>query len=371
MSISRREFLGGLAGATVPLALLPAEPKLSDEDLGRRLAGGGEGLGYAEVIAVYEAFARKLAEVMPSPDKVPPVLPRACPFMTKTNQEQQRWVENLRNGEWGDALYPRVLAMPSGISNDPIVDWPDIFENYARERNLSYSILAVPNTWFYPMWHYDMAAVKRGYIEVPQVDEKGKQVFDSSGKPVMLKTEPVVSGNWGYGAVNILDRPAFSADGKEVAKLRVYTQPGVMGKIFADLPYGAVYGRFSIAVALNPFYIEEITGGNPNLRPMIEVIGMPGAWVQAVYFRPKSEDGAYGPPLIENGRLTPYRGNSMVHPPMEGLIYWEEGAASPFVVITTLVYARRRGQTRIAFNMGLDELSNPIFTDQNRIFEPK
>lgn len=342
--LSRRDFLKGSA-ATIG--------SLIASQLGLLQVGAspehGLNTSYKEFFANINRLANEVGGVWAFPEisKVP--RPGFAPFLPSTEAEVKTNAEKVEKEKgggigWGQAVFPRVIVLPSDHAKDHVKDTYDAIKDFGTKRNWG-DITAWQGAWVYPMMM--MGGVKD--IE----DNKQVQVM-ANGK--MVDIDPVRLDNDAI-AMNVVDRGN--------PKMAVYMVPQ-NGEVHARLPQDTTESSVTMAFAPNKHHIDTKAKVSGDDIPAIIVRGVATAPVTISYSRPIDDNGNYET-LVTQTRLEPLTGNVTVDMDFPAGDYI--GDYSPFISITMPVVATTpQGETEVMFVPGSDvKPGNIKYADKHRV----
>jgi hypothetical protein len=277
--------------------------------------------------------------------------PGFAPYLPATEEEviaraRKREIETGNQGiGWGEAVFPRVIVLPSEHPKDHIKDTYDAVKSLGEKRGWGGDITAWEGTWVYPM-------IIMGNLEDLQKNRQVKVM--SNGR--MVEIDPVRLDSCAV-AVNVVNRGN--------PKMAVYMVPQ-NGEIHARLPQDTTKSELTMAFALNQHHINDKLNASGHDVPAIVVRGVATAPATILACYPTDEEGNYETRVVKT-RLEPLTGNVTIHLPKSGY----KGDYSPFIVVRMPVVATDpKGETEVIFVPGSDVLpSNPKWAPKHRITE--
>ena len=356
--MNRREFLK--LGATYALGALSGgligTQRFAKESQPPIVSSKEPSLPLQEVLKTpQELFAKilQLAETVPGwqhPEAGSIAKPGFAPYLPATEAEvisraQAREAQTGNQGiGWGEAVFPRVIALSSDHSKDHIKDTYKAVKSLGEKRGWG-DITAWEKAWVYPM-------VIMGSL--PDLQENRQIQVMSNGR--MVEIDPVRLDSYAV-AVNVVDRGN--------PKMAVYMVPQ-NGEIHARLPQDTTESALTMAFALNQHHAHLKLDASGDDVAAIIVRGVATAPVTILACYPTDEQGNYKTFVTET-RLEPLTGNVTIHLPRTGY----KGDHSPFVVIRMPVIANNpNGETEVIFVPGSDVLpANPKWAPKHRITE--
>lgn len=342
--ISRRDFLKGALAAIGSLAasqlgLLPVEA--SQEH--------GLNASYKDFFVDINKRAESVGGVWAFPEisKVP--RPGFAPFLPNTEAEVKAHAEKVEKEKgggigWGQAVFPRLIALPSDHPQDHVRDTYNAAKAFGIKRGWG-DITAWQGAWVYPM------------MMMGGVDEinNNKQVkVMANGK--MVEIDPVRLDSDAI-AMNVVDRGN--------PRMAVYMVPQ-NGEVHVRLPQGTTESSVTMAFAPNKHHIDTKVKASGDDIPAIIVRGVATAPVTISYCVPTDENGNYIT-YVTQTRLEPLTGNVTIDMDFPAGDY--KGDVSPFITITMPVVATTtQGETEGMFVPGSDvKPGNPKFADKHRV----
>jgi len=295
--MNRREFLKtvvaiftGTTMAQIINGLGPNESQTSIASLSKEALIG-------EIKTPQELFAQilQLAENVPGwqhPEAGSIAKPGFAPYLPATEAEviaraQAREAETGNQGiGWGEAVFPRVIALPSDHPQDHVRDTYNAVKSLGEKRGLG-DITAWEKAWVYPM-------VIMGNLQDLRNNRQVKVM--SNGR--MVEIDPVRLDNDAV-AVNVVDRGN--------PKMAVYMVPQ-NGEIHARLPQDTTESALTMAFALNQHHANLKLDASGDDIPAIIVRGVATAPVTILACYPTDEQGHYETRAVQT-RLEPLTGN--------------------------------------------------------------
>ena len=245
---------------------------------------------------------------------------------------------------WGEAVFPRVIMLPSDHPLDHVKDSYDAIKALGEKRSWG-DITAWEGAWVYSM-------TLMGGLKDIQANNQ-VQVM-SNGK--MVDIDPVRLDN---------DAIAMSVIDRGNPKMAVYVVPQ-NGEIHARLPQDSTESNVTMAFSVNQYHKNIKTEASEDDIPAIIVRGVATAPVTISYCVPIDNQGNFKTSVIQT-RLEPLTGNVTVDMDFPAEDYY--GDISPFVTINMPVVATSpEGETEVIFVPGSDvRLGNPKYAEKHRV----
>lgn len=346
--LSRRDFLtllgigaGGLAlkqVSTVFAAPQPdAPPRLGVNAPANKNLLGNE-TSYQTFFADITSAAEKVGGIWNHKEASSIARPAMAPYLPATQDEvtaHAKLIEsqNGNNGTgWGQAVFPRVIQLPSDHPLDHIKDTAVAVKDLGEKRGWG-DITAWESSWVYSM-------IMMGGLKDIQANNQVKVMANGQ----MVDIDPVRLDNDAI-AINVVDRGN--------PKMAVYTVPQ-NGEIHARLPQDTTESSVTMAFALNKHHADIKTDASGDDLAAIIVRGVATAPVTVMLCKPIDANGNYQT-LVTESRLEALTGNITIHLPRSQSI----GEYSPFIVVEMPVVANNpKGETEVIFVPGSDVLQD-------------
>jgi len=338
VKLSRRDFLK-LSGFSLG-ALTLGLPKNAE-------AAGA--MTYKDFFASINRQAEAVGGIWAFPEISRVLHPGFAPFLPNTEDEVKTRAQKVESEKgvgigWGQAVFPRVIALPSDHQKDHVKDTFEAVKTLGEKRGWG-DITAWQGAWVYPMMM--MGGVK---------DIKDNKQVKVMANGVMIDIDPVRLDNDAI-AMNVVDRGN--------PRMAVYMVPQ-NGEVHARLPQDTTESSITMAFAPNKHHIDTKAKASGDDIPAIIVRGVATAPVTISYCVPIDDQGNYES-YVTQTRLEPLTGNVTIDMDFPAGDY--KGDVSPFISITMPVVATTpQGETEVIFVPGSDvKPVNPKFADKHRV----